>query len=334
MFSVDEQALSLSPITKHEFGWQEDSVQSICVNPKEKTIVVGVNCADDQIKKGNNANCRIFTLKNDCLLLQTSFSTTDGLNYCCQRVASFSPDGKYLVTVGSDGKLSVFNWPELGNAMPPLDADGEIYDANFDSTSNLLVALSHQKCFVINLAKGKTIWSIDQPVVQGETDAAEFRGARFGSGASEGWLFVAVNAKNRKKAFVCKWKTDKWSMERSRQVSTKPITAFTISNDGDLLGFGASDSSLSILDSNSLINKRKIANAHSFPITALAFSPTGRTLVSGSADGSCNVVAVPRKDRNGGMSGSLLWFLIVVAVILAILILLAILFSVDGGNDL
>ncbi|KAI8845182.1 quinon protein alcohol dehydrogenase-like superfamily [Chytriomyces cf. hyalinus JEL632] len=328
MFSVEEDSLDLTYIAKHEFTTMEDSVQSICVNPKEKTIIVGANCSDDQVKAGNNQNCRIFTLKNDSLLLQTAFSTTSGIDDVFQRVARFSPNGELLLTGTSDGKLSVWKWPELELAMPELDAEGEIYDANFDSSSSTFVAVTSKKCIVVSVAKGKTVWSIDRPVVSQSKDDAEFRGARFGCGSSEGVLFLAVNAKSRKKAYVCRWTTDKWVMQRSKLVAVKPITAFTVSNDGALLGFGAADSSVNILSANTLVSKRKIRNAHNFPITALAFSPSGKTLVSGSADGTCNVVAVPEET-----SSTPLWVILLILILL-ILAGVFVIYVLEGGNDL
>ncbi|KAJ3073593.1 hypothetical protein HDU98_001188 [Podochytrium sp. JEL0797] len=293
MYVVNERSLTLELAAKHEFASDEDSVQSLAVHPKEKTIVAGTNMSQEQINNGNNQNCRIFTLKDDNLLYQTAVSTVDGTKDSFQKVARFSPDGKYLLTGGTDGKLSVWSWPECNNVIPPLDMEGEISDANFDSASSKFVAVSSKKCFVVSLAKGKTVWSIDKPVVSQSSDAAEFRAARFGSGSSEGYLFMAVNAKSRKQAYMCKWKTDKWTMERSKLVAGRPITAFTISNEGDQLAFGAADSSVNILSASGLQSLLKIPNAHNFPITSLCFSPTGFTLVSGSADGTCNVIAVP-----------------------------------------
>ncbi|ORY53034.1 WD40 repeat-like protein [Rhizoclosmatium globosum] len=331
MYTVNEYTLSLEPVAKHEFGSDEDSVQSICVHPKEKTIVVGANQSQDRIKQGSNENCRIFTLKDETLLYQTSISTVDGLKDSFQKVARFSPDGKYLLTGGTDGKLSVWSWPECHNVIPALDMEGEIADANFDSASTMFVALTSKKCVVISLAKGKTVWSIDKPVVTQSADAAEFRSARFGSGSSEGYLFMAVNAKSRKQSYICKWKTDKWAMERSKLVAVKPITAFNISYDGELLTFGAADSSVNILSAKGLQSLLKVPNAHNFPITSLSFSPTGLTLVSGSADGTCNVIAVPL----GPAGSSPLSIIIIVLLVLFALWLLVYLASGDSGvNEL
>ncbi|WWC66884.1 uncharacterized protein I206_100791 [Kwoniella pini CBS 10737] len=110
----------------------------------------------------------------------------------------------------------------------------------------------------------------------------------------------------------------KWDVIARREVGTKPVTVFDVSDDGKLLAYGCSDLSIGILDSKTLAPLLKILHAHSFPPTALKFNSSASLLVSASADNTIRVIVVPASF--GGISTSML------AVLLAILILILALF--------
>ncbi|WWC58074.1 uncharacterized protein I303_100609 [Kwoniella dejecticola CBS 10117] len=110
----------------------------------------------------------------------------------------------------------------------------------------------------------------------------------------------------------------KWDVISRREVGTKPVTVFDVSEDGKLLAYGCSDLSIGILDSKTLAPLLKILHAHSFPPTALKFNSSASLLVSASADNTIRVIVVPASF--GGISTS------VIAVLLAILVLIIALF--------
>ncbi|KAI9358613.1 quinon protein alcohol dehydrogenase-like superfamily [Zopfochytrium polystomum] len=317
----------MSMIASHYLTSQDDSIQSIAVHPKEKTIVAGANSPDDDIARGSNLNCRFFTLtKDNRLLPQKAVSTLEGVNGQYQRVARYSPDGQLLATGGTDGKLHILQSSDCTEAVPHLELGGEAYDAHFDPLSTTIVAVSSKKCFVVNVKQGRTLWFTEKPIISGLP--GDFRASRFGTGLTQGSIYLVVNAHSRKKAFVCKWNTSTWKMERFRAVAEKPVTAFTISDDGSLLGVGASDASVSILDAKSLTLLQRFPNAHGFPITSLSFSPSSRVLVSGSADGTCHVAKVAPKGR--GMS---LFSLFLLALLLVLLLVSVALYLIGLPSD-
>jgi prolactin regulatory element-binding protein len=105
-------------------------------------------------------------------------------------------------------------------------------------------------------------------------------------------------------------------MESSRKAGEGGLTCFDVSPNGKFLAFGSSDYALGMLDSTTLGPLLSILKAHEFPITTVRFSPTSTLLVSGGADNSIRVVAVPEKFA--GQS----WTMIIL-IILALLVLLA-----------
>ncbi|KAJ3327742.1 hypothetical protein HDU76_011222 [Blyttiomyces sp. JEL0837] len=250
VYELNESTLDINMMASYYMSPIDDSCQSIAVHPKEKTIVIGANSSEELIEKKMNANCRIFTLKENKLLLQTAFKTVEGTDLTYQRVVRFSLDGKMLVTGCTDGVLQVWLWPEITPAIPAISFGGEVYDAHFDAKTSHVVGVSSQKLMVVNLSKGNTVWTTEKPTVAGET--CEFRAARFGSGDSDGFLFTIQNAKSRKKSFVCKYSVGSWKLEKTKLVALRPVTAFTISDNGELLGLGAADASVSVLSAKTL----------------------------------------------------------------------------------
>ncbi|KAI8917521.1 WD40-repeat-containing domain protein [Powellomyces hirtus] len=322
MYDLDPHTLELKPVAEQLFGKQDDGCMSIAIHPKDKIFVAGVNSPEDQVAAGNNLNCRVFIFKNEKFMAKQSYKTLDSKeSIYYQKVARFSTDGKLLVTGTTDGKLSLWLWPDFKLAIPAIDHKGEVADADFDPTGQQLVSITDNNCFVTDTATGKTLWSIENPVMK-KTIKSAFRAARFGKRASQGYLFLVINAKDKKRAFICKWQAQGWKLHRQKAIGNKPVTAFTMSENGELLAFGAADLSVSVLSATGLQAIYRVQNAHAFPATALAFSPNAQMLVSASADGTCHIAVVPPA------SGS--WYLFPMGLIgLFIIALLSYLFMLE-----
>ncbi|KAJ3023010.1 hypothetical protein HKX48_004633 [Thoreauomyces humboldtii] len=328
MYELDAQTLELQPIAEHRFGKQDDGCMSIAIHPREKYLVAGVNSPEDLVKSGDNRNCRVFVYKGQQFIAGKSYKTLDSRDSMFyQKVGRFSPDGTLLVTGTTDGKLSLWQWPAFELAIPAIDHKGEIADADFDSSGQQLVSVTDTNCFVTDTATGKTLWAIERPVMK-KTIKSAFRAARFGKYGSEGYLFLVINAKDKKKAFICKWQTKGWKLHRQKAIGNKPVTAFTISDHGDLLGYGSADLSVHVLSASTLQSIYRVQNAHGFPVTSLAFSPNSKMLVSASADGTVHVAVVPKP------SGSIFLLPLGLIALLFIALLAYLIFLEEDGQEL
>jgi prolactin regulatory element-binding protein len=76
------------------------------------------------------------------------------------------------------------------------------------------------------------------------------------------------------------------------------------SPDGKLIAFSSSDMGLRVCSSKSLQVLMTVPKVHTLPVTSLAFNSDASLLVSGSVDGTCRVVSVP---KNFPKSECLLW---------------------------
>jgi prolactin regulatory element-binding protein len=65
------------------------------------------------------------------------------------------------------------------------------------------------------------------------------------------------------------------------------------------LGFGASDHSIGICDSQTLRVLLIVPKVHGFPPTTIAFSHDSTLIVSGSADNSVHIISLPEKFNTG-----------------------------------
>lgn len=80
-----------------------------------------------------------------------------------------------------------------------------------------------------------------------------------------------------------------------------------ISPDGKLIAFSSSDMGLRICSSKSLQVLMTVPKVHTLPVTSLAFNNDASLLVSGSVDGTCRVVSVPKTFPKSKLIVTFLW---------------------------
>ncbi|KAF9498533.1 WD40 repeat-like protein [Pleurotus eryngii] len=326
-----------------------DAPMSMAAETESQTIACGINSPQELLEKGENDNCRVFSVKDQKFAaLATAGTLPAGSIEDYQKVTVVSPDGK-LVLVAGNNDFTILTYPSLQPVVQSISTGkDDIYDATFSSktvvvatTANLIVyaipklpeaASSHSPS---KKRKGKQkahsipdleiLRTVEVPASLGGVSGSTFRSARYHP-QDETTLYTVTNTvpvRSRKKtpsrqAFVCKWSTESWTVSKVRKVSDKGLTCFDISSNGKLLGYGSSDYSIGLLDSSILTPVVTILKAHDFPPTTLKFNPTSTLVVSGSADNTVRVVSVP--EAFGGSS----WNALVLVIVTILVMLLAI----------
>ncbi|KAL1946583.1 hypothetical protein VTO73DRAFT_14687 [Trametes versicolor] len=326
-----------------ELASGEDAPMSIAAHPQREEIVCGVNSSQDALHSGQNQNCRVYNVKDNKISLSTTRSTLElkGEDDDYQRVSVFSPDGKYLAVAGTRD-LSVLDYPTLEPVGSSIHLDkGEIFDATFSSKT--LVVASTVNLFAYALPsdedgdagakkEGKPaaldlVKTIDRPELPGDDAGGSFRAVRHHP-QDEKVLYTIVNTvpprtrtkSSPRRAFLCKWDTETWKVTFKRKISDRQVTCFDISPDGKLIAFGSSDLTVGVVDAHTFAPLLTILKSHDFPPTTLRFNPTSDMLISGSADNTVRIVAIP---SNLGATSWSTWILVVVALLIALFAVLA-----------
>jgi len=344
----DERTLHL--LDELELGKDEDAPMSMAANTETNTLVCGINSAMEKLENGQNENCRVYGVEEHKLTpLDTRGTLTAGNVEDYQKVTVLSPDGT-LVAVAGGHDLSLLSYPSLTPISQNIQTENaEIYDASFSSTTLVIATTVNLLVYALpkvteisktppskSKRKGKQkakplpelelLQTLDLPSSLGGATGSTFRAARYHP-HNDKVLYTVTNTvplRSRTKktiprqAFVCKWSTESWTVDKVRKVGDRGVTCFDVSPNGKLLGFGSSDYTIGLLDANTLSPLVTILKAHEFPPTTLKFNPTSKLLVSGSADNSVRVISVP--DSLGSSS----WGIVFLILLTLFIILLAI----------
>ncbi|KAH7887890.1 quinon protein alcohol dehydrogenase-like superfamily [Phlebopus sp. FC_14] len=359
LFRISESR-TLDVLSELELEKDEDAPMSMTADPETKTIVCGINSTSAKLEKGENENCRKFSIgggEHRFTQLGTHGTLSGGAEDY-QRVTVLSPDARFLAVAGKYD-LSLLSYDSLELLAQPLRvSNGEIYDATFSFSHLILVTSMNLLIYVLPGAdsqppqqgeqKGggstalpelRLLKAIDLPSIPGvpAESVATFRAARLHP-VEGNILYTAINVTlprrpnekvAKKQSYALKWRvlflsqdinTFRARVESLRKLREGGLTCLDVSPDGKLLAFGASDYSLSVLDSVTLAPLISILKAHEFPITTLRFNPASRLLVSGGVDSSLRVVTIPQNLGTQSWSYFIVILLAIIAFLIAVLI--------------
>ncbi|KAI8992122.1 WD40-repeat-containing domain protein [Mycotypha africana] len=297
-YKIDIRRKDLEEDATFEFESEEDAPMCIDIHPTEMIAVTGVNEQESNIKIGMNKNCRVFKILEDKFEHQKSLSTLESRkadDY--QKVVRFSEDGTLFATGTTDGNVNVFKFPSYESLCQRINVveNDEILDVDFNLEKEKLICVLRDALKLINLRgknTGQTVQTIPSSTLI-KNMKSNFRAFRYGRKFTKDYGYAALNTVTKPGGHIIKF--DAYSFEKLKmtKVSNKPITSFTISQDGALIAIASADLSITLLDAQALKVLVKIKDAHSFSITSIAISPDRRILASASADNSCRIVSLP-----------------------------------------
>ncbi|KAI0053079.1 WD40 repeat-like protein [Auriscalpium vulgare] len=313
LYHVDE-FLTMKLADELELESGEDAPMSMAAHPDGRTFVCGVNSPADKVSKGENLNCRVYTLdSNDEIELVSATGTLGRDIEDYQKVTVLSPDGGYLAVAGTR-QMSILTFPALAPATTRIER-GEIYDMAF--TVNSLVVATTINLLIYNLSesqaspkegKGKerpsssivleTPRTLELPKLPGG-EKGIFRVARFHP-LDPRIFYTVINTtpargvkSPTRKAYIARWNAETWKVDRIRKIGDKGLTTFDMSDNGKWIAYGSSDCSVGLLDAYTLAPLLSILKSHEFPSTVLKFNPGSRLLISGSADNTVRLISIP-----------------------------------------
>ncbi|KAI9447786.1 WD40 repeat-like protein [Lactarius indigo] len=334
LYHVDEfLTLKLADELQLENG--EDAPMSMAAHPDGSSFACGINSSAEVVAKGENLNCRVYAVGDDDKLGFISSVGTLGKDdpEDFQKVTVFSPDGAYLVVAGCS-ELSLLTVPELVSAHTRVDK-GEIYDAAFSETTLVVATTLNLLVYgLLGSKKGKekenAVLKLENPTVIERPklpggDTGTFRVGKYHPHDS-GIFYTAINTTpargakaSQRKAYLVRWDTNGWKVDRIRKVGVKGLTAFDLSDNGKWIAYGSSDCSVGLLDAFTLAPLLSILKSHEFPPTVLKFNPTSRLLVSGSADNTVRLIAIPE-----GLGDNASWSYTITVIIAIFCVLFAV----------
>ncbi|ETW84544.1 hypothetical protein HETIRDRAFT_473217 [Heterobasidion irregulare TC 32-1] len=355
LYRVDE-FLSMKLADELELDAGEDAPMSMAVDPSTRILVCGINSTPEKMESGQNQNCRLYAVGGTQIKPLTALGTLksdDPEDY--QRVTTVSPDGRYVAVAGTHD-LTVLGLPSLAPIGTRLEKD-EIYDVAFSPTSVIVATTANLQIYALppgdddesekqtRASKGKGkgtdkgapaaplkhLRTVERPKLPGGEPQSAFRAARFNPQDARAFYTVVNTAPARgkgargakaapRRAYVVKWDAGAWAVDKVKKVGDKGVTSFDVSANGRWLAYGSSDFTIGLLDAQTLTPLLSILKAHEFPSTTLRFSPSSRLLVSGSADNTVRMIAVPETlgDSAWGMYFVLLMAVFVVLFALAV----------------
>lgn len=205
---------------------------------------------------------------------------------------AFSPDGKTLVSGGSDSAIKLWNLDNQ-TLMWMYSAGNYVIAAAFSPDGQLVAyGIAGGELGILNAASGQI--TARQMAHTDNIASVAFSpdGTRLASGSVGG-------TPDNPDAAIALWVPD--TLVRITFFIDTPPLSMNFSPDGRWLAFGSTDYSVKMRDIET--NQRLTFGSHDNIVTSVMFSPDGKLLASGSADGRVKVWSVESRQLLATLGG-------------------------------
>ncbi|XP_047964936.1 SEC12-like protein 2 [Salvia hispanica] len=305
-FDPDSSSLSDQPVAK--LGTGSDLPYRIAVHPGGDGVICSFpkNCKLFEWDSERSTDDQSLSLKSSEKLLEP----LEEEDVVQQLALTFNSEGTLLAAGDEDGKLKVFKWPTMETLLSEATGHSSVKDLDFSPDGKFLASVGGS-------GPGR-IWDVESsssraslPKENGEI----FGFCRFSRSTDTDQVLYTTTVRDKGGSIV-KWNPTSWKRISSAYVSRDPISAFNVSPDGKLLAIGTIQGDILIISSANMRVQTVTKKAHLGLVTALAFAPDSRALVSASLDSSSRVTLIKDVKKGGGINLWIILFFILLAVAL------------------
>lgn len=213
----------------------------------------------------------------------------------------------------------------------------EVDDLDIEPLGQKLVSISRDgHGYIWNAKTGSRICELEYvlPISKTSTKPIKyiFRGCRFGiveGDKTRTKLFTTINPLVRQKppnpTYICKWDTERNTIEKIVTGGQQLLSQLTISDNGKYLGIGTQEGTVDVYIAYSLQRLYTLPNAHKQFVTGVEFLPScdetqklcgdhDASLVSVSVDNHIIVHHVPKQAQIGFLGSSLMFIVTLLLV--------------------
>jgi len=275
---------------------KEDAPTSLSLNLSESLIGCGINASEEIILSGKNKSLRTFKIDGKKIKEHKTFAvfkSKEPSDY--QKVTAFNKKGTKVLCISAEGEVAVLNCPKFEKGFENYQCEKEqMQSGEFSPDDKYFITISDKRIHIFSSSTGKLEYTIENPI-SNKNLVCQFRNAKFGVKESRDYFYVAVNAKNKKMSWVCKFSLKNFELIQSCPTSFKPISDMCISHDGSYVSVSDSGMEIKLVSTKDLCVLHSIKTDHSFPITTLKVNNNSTYVLSGSADGTFTISPLPQK---------------------------------------
>jgi WD40 repeat protein len=275
-------------------------VNSLSFSPDEKLLASGD--LSGKITVWDVANGQLVRSFQGHFVLKGGATRSASVN-----AVAFSPDGKWIVSGGSDYSVKLWDLATWSEAQPAKKHAAEVNAVAFSSDGKLIASGSADETIRIwEATTGRELRTLSGH--KGEVLSVSF---------SPDKHWIASGGSDR---VVRIWDTASGLLLRSLPGHEAEVKTVVFSSDGRWLASGSKDSTIDLWETSTWRLAKKLSG-HTSDIRALAFSPDTHWLVSGSEDGSTRLwnattgeaaaTLISLRESSGGFAGEQTDWLIV-----------------------